>query len=122
MYICRLDQEKTSENTCVRHQCCHVPFQRFLAYPTNDWSKRKPAISVNLWFATERRHLKSFYINPRLKRGGGGRWLVASPLTVFYWSLENPKESDLGHIDNPFYILCGRFDEKMGIPPYPGIG
>ena len=36
-------------------------------------------------------------------------------------SLQNAKESDLGHKGNLFYILCGQFDEKkMGVPPYPG--
>ena len=55
--------------------------------------------------------------NSRLTRG------VATPLTGFFpRSLQNAKESDLGHnIANLFYILCGHFDEKkMGVPPYPG--
>ena len=45
--------------------------------------------------------------NPRLTNG-----VVATPLTVFSWSLQNAKESDLGHIGNLFYILCGHFNEK----------
>ena len=58
-------------------------------------------------------------INPRLTKGG---WLQP-PLTVFSRSLQNAKESDLGHISNLFYILCGHFDEKkLGVPPYPGVG
>ena len=33
------------------------------------------------------------------------------------------KESDLGHLSNLFYILCGHFDEKCWwVPPYPGVG
>ena len=57
------------------------------------------------------------YVNPRLTRG------VATPFTVFSRSLQNGKESDLGHIGNLFYILCGHFDEnKLGVPPYPGVG
>ena len=57
-------------------------------------------------------------INPRLTERGG-----CNPLTVLSWSLKNAKESDLGHIGNLFYILCGHFDEKkIGVPPYPGVG
>ena len=40
-----------------------------------------------------------------------GRWLRPHPLTVFARSLQNAKESNLGHL-NIFYILCCHFDEK----------
>ena len=39
----------------------------------------------------------------------------------------NTKESDLGHLSNLFYILCGHLDEKeklawLVVTPYPGVG
>ena len=40
MYMFRLDRRKSGENTCVL-QCCHVPFSRFLAYPTTTASFRR---------------------------------------------------------------------------------
>ena len=36
------------------------------------------------------------------------------PLRFFFQSLQNAKESDLGHKGNLFYILCGHSDEKNG--------
>ena len=41
------------------------------------------------------------------------------PLTVFSRSLQNAK-SDLGHIGNLFYILCGNVDEKNEGTTLPG--
>ena len=57
-------------------------------------------------------------VNTRLTKG-----MVATPLRFSPVALK-PKESDLGHIglDSLFYILCGHFDEKMGVPPYQGVG
>ena len=65
-----------------------------------------------------RTYLADIYINPRLTKGGS----CNSP-NGFPQSLQNAKESDLGHIANLFYILCGHFnDKKMGLPAYPGLG
>ena len=61
--------------------------------------------------------------NPRLTKGKGGGRVVATPppLTVFSRLLQNAKESDLGHIGNLFYILCGHFDgKKIGGTTLPG--
>ena len=38
-------------------------------------------------------------------------------------ALQNDRESDLGHISNLFYTLCGHFYEnELVIPPYLGVG
>ena len=39
-------------------------------------------------------------------------WRGGGDCNVFPWSLQNTKESDLGHLSNLFYILCSHFDEK----------
>ena len=53
-----------------------------------------------------------YCVNPRVTKG-----VVATSLTVF----QNAKESHLGHKVNLFHIFtfC-HFDEKKGVPPYPG--
>ena len=40
--------------------------------------------------------------------------VATPPYVIFSWSLQNAKESDLGHKGNIFYILSGHFDEKNG--------
>ena len=46
-----------------------------------------------------------------------------NPLSVFPGRSKNAKESDLRLLSNLFYILCGHFDEnKLGVPPYLGVG
>ena len=58
--------------------------------------------------------------NPRLTKGGGGG---CNPPYGFSRSLQNAKESVLGHIGNLFYILYDHFDEKqIRVPPYPKVG
>ena len=38
--------------------------------------------------------------------------------TFTFFNLTPVEESDLGHLSNLFYILCGHFDEKkFGVPP-----
>ena len=44
--------------------------------------------------------------NPRLTKG-----VVATPFT-FFPGAQNLKESDLGHVSDLLYILCGHFEEK----------
>ena len=53
---------------------------------------------------------------------GGGCNCLNCQAYGFSWSLQNAKESELEHIGNLFYILCGHFNEKNGVPPYPGVG
>ena len=38
--------------------------------------------------------------------------VVTTPLTVYLQPHKNAKESDPGHLEHLFYILCGHFDEK----------
>ena len=46
-------------------------------------------------------------VNPRPTKGDGYR-----PLSVCLGPHKNAKESDPGHIEHLFYILCGHVDEK----------
>ena len=58
--------------------------------------------------------------------------LTFDPLTLSYQGgayhppsvcHKNAKESDPGHLEHLFYILCGHFDEKKtGVPPTMGVG
>ena len=39
--------------------------------------------------------------------------LVYRGLTLFPWSPQNAKESDLGHVRDLLYIFCGKFNENL---------
>ena len=62
---------------------------------------------------------KSIPLNPRLTKRCGYN---PPPPLGFSQPLQNAKESNLRHIDNLFNIFSGHFDEKKGVPPYPGVG
>ena len=51
MYMFRLDQLKPGENTRI-HQSCHVPFGRFLAYPTTTVSRLQSQLFHKLFHTT----------------------------------------------------------------------
>ena len=47
------------------------------------------------------------FFDPRPTKGG-----VITPCGFVSDCTKNAKESDHGHLENLFYILCGYFDEK----------
>ena len=58
--------------------------------------------------------MRYFNFNPRLTKGPGGCGWNPPPLTFFFRSLQNAKESDLRYMGNLFYNLSCNFDEKNG--------
>ena len=57
-------------------------------------------------------------LNPRPIKGV----VTTPPPTVCLQPHKNAKESDPGHLEHLFYIRCGHFDEKPGVPPKMGVG